>query len=182
MPPSITFLFNWRHLTSHITFLFKWRHLSSNVTFQFKWWCHLPSSMTFLFKWRHLEWPIAFLFKWCYLASNLHFLKVGLKCHCLAVFSYSGVYFCCCFVVVLQYFNYIMAVIWCMRWGGENLSWHFYRPKQSLTPTPYRHGVRETGLWWCSKLYSGEMDCSWAKYYGSYGIPIPITRVTNPVP
>ena len=29
-------------------------------------------------------------------------------------------YACCCFTPKLQYFNYIMAMIWCMRWEGES--------------------------------------------------------------
>ena len=36
--------------------------------------------------------------------------------------------------------------------GGERPNIHFYRLKGS--PTPYRHGMRETGLWWRCKLYT----------------------------
>ena len=35
-----------------------------------------------------------------------------------------------------QYFSYLMVVLWCMRWGGESLSLHFHRLKESFTPTP----------------------------------------------
>ena len=39
---------------------------------------------------------------------------------------FKSVCFCCCFRPEQQYFSYTMAVIWCMRWGGQSLSRHFY--------------------------------------------------------
>ena len=43
-----------------------------------------------------------------------------------------------------------MALIWCMRWG-ESRSLHFYRLRDLLLPTPYRHGMKG---WWHCKLYT----------------------------
>ena len=39
---------------------------------------------------------------------------------------------CCCFTPWQHYFNYIMVVIWCMRWEGKSLRLHLYRLKGSL--------------------------------------------------
>ena len=69
-----------------------------------------------------------------------HFAVLSYRCLVVSVYlcrfhpSVSMLlFYCCCFTPLQQYFSYITAVIWCMRWEGESPSLHFYRLKGSLT-------------------------------------------------
>ena len=62
-----------------------------------------------------------------------------------------GKIFSCCLLPYQRYFSYIFAVIWYMRWGGESANLHISEFRDLSPPTPYRHGMRGSGLWWCCK-------------------------------
>ena len=86
----------------------------------------------------------------------------------------------CCF---LCHSNSISVISW--QWYDiwdrkEKARAYFFNNSRNLyPPTPYRHGMRGTGFWWCC-IMSEEMDCSRAKWYCSDWIYISVLRVTNP--
>ena len=51
----------------------------------------------------------------------------------------------------MQYFSYIMVVIWCMRRQWESLNLYLYRIRASLTSQTTQHGV-----WWHCNLETAE--------------------------
>ena len=63
-----------------------------------------------------------------------------------------------------------------MRWEGETQAYTSTYTRDPYPPTPYRRGMRGTGLWWCCKLYTV------GKWIAAHLSVMAMTRIRTPVP
>ena len=80
--------------------------------------------------------------------------------------------------VVLHHINSISVILWRWYdvWDEEKVqAYTFTDSKDLYPPTPYRHGMRRTGLWWHWKLYTAQLNV-----IAMTGIRSSVPRVTYP--
>ena len=61
-----------------------------------------------------------------------------------------------CFIAVLRHNNIISVISWWWYavWDEEEKARVYTFTDSRDLPTPHRHGMTETSLWWCRKLYT----------------------------